>query len=206
MRNGLKEAKAAKRPVFVENKTYDHLSDEDIVKRIVAGKPEDFSALYDRYCEPVFHKCISFVKDHDTAKDLSHDVFIKTFLNLSKFSFQSKFSTWLYSITYNYCVDHVKMAKKTRTETEEDIPDIAEEQDHRNEEELLKLEATRLIQTLDSLHPDDKALLLMKYQDDMSIRDIQMVLSLNESAVKMRIKRARAKAMDTYQKLYGDER
>jgi RNA polymerase sigma factor (sigma-70 family) len=190
----------------VDNKTCDHLSDEDIVRRIVAGKPDDFSVLYDRYCELVFHKCISFVKDHDTAKDLSHDIFIKTFLNLSKFSFQSKFSTWLYSITYNYCVDFVKAQKKMRTETEDEIPDIADAQDHRNEEELLRIEATRLLNTLDSIHPDDKALLLMKYQDEMSIRDIQMVLSLNESAVKMRIKRARAKAMDTYKKMYGDER
>ncbi|MDP4587599.1 MAG: RNA polymerase subunit sigma-70, partial [Flavobacteriales bacterium] len=67
------------------------LTDEEIVKSIVDHKNhDDFGLLYDRYSEKVYHKCISFVKDLDLAQDLAHDVFLKTFLNLSRFNHQSK--------------------------------------------------------------------------------------------------------------------
>jgi RNA polymerase sigma factor (sigma-70 family) len=182
------------------------MTDDEIVRLVVSGKHEVFSVLYDRYSTKVFHKCISFVKERDTAKDLTHDIFIKTFLNLSKFSFQSKFGTWLYSITYNYCVDFVKAQKKIKKENDDNLADIADDEDSRNEEELLKIESARLMQVMDMMHPADKAILLMKYQDDLSIKDIQEILGLTESAVKMRIMRARAKALETYKSKYPDER
>ena len=73
---------------------------------------DDFGILYDRYAEKVYHKCISFVKDVDLAQDLAHDVFLKTFLNLAKFEGKSKFSTWLYSLTYNFCIDYLRKNNK----------------------------------------------------------------------------------------------
>ena len=74
---------------------------------------DDFGILYDRYAEKVYHNCISFVKDVDLAQDLAHDVFLKTFLNLAKFEGKSKFSTWLYSLTYNFCIDYLRKNNKT---------------------------------------------------------------------------------------------
>lgn len=85
-----------------------------------------------------------------------------------------------------------------RLESEEEMPEIPDSTDLRNEEEILKIEAAKLQQVLEFLHPKDKAILLMKYQDDLSIKEIQDVMELNESAVKMRIKRARAKAIEFY--------
>ncbi len=177
---------------------YDQISDEQLVRRVVNGHSEEFSYLYDRYASKVYHKCLSFVKDTNTAQDLTHDIFIKSFIHLAQFNFQSKFSTWLYSITYNYCIDFLKQSSKMRLESEEEMPEIPDSTDLRNEEEILKIEAAKLQQVLEFLHPKDKAILLMKYQDDLSIKEIQDVMELNESAVKMRIKRARAKAIEFY--------
>lgn len=85
-----------------------------------------------------------------------------------------------------------------RLESEDEMPEIPDSTDLRNEEEIMKIEAAKLQQVLEYLLPKDKAILLMKYQDDLSIKEIQDIMELNESAVKMRIKRARAKAIEIY--------
>jgi RNA polymerase sigma factor (sigma-70 family) len=90
-----------------------HLSDEEIVERIIIT--QDISLveiLYQRYADKVYRKCLSFVKEEASAEDLTHDIFMKLYLNLSSFKQKSKFSTWLYSITYNFCIDHIRKNKK----------------------------------------------------------------------------------------------
>jgi len=91
-------------------------------------------------------------------------------------------------------------------QSDEDLKDVPDDEDEKNEQEIFQMEALRLSQVLDSLEVDEKAILLMKYQDDMSIKDISEALSASESAIKMRIKRSKAKAVDLYQKNYRYER
>lgn len=170
-----------------------------------SNRHDDFGILYDRYSEKVYHKCISFVKDLDEAKDLTHDIFLKTFLNLSKFSHKAKFSTWLYSLTYNFCIDYMRKNNKIRKEPEEALRHIADDDDAKHERELMQIKAERLTKVLDTISVKDKMVLLMKYQDDMPITEMMDALDCNESAVKMRLKRAKAKAVDTYKTMYGDE-
>lgn len=146
------------------------------------------------------------MKEESVAEDLTHDIFLKTFVNLSKFGFESKFSTWLYRLTYNFCIDHIRKNSKVHYQGEEALRDIPDNEDDKNERELLKMEAQKLQVVLDSLQPEEKGVLLMKYQDDMSIKEISEVLEASESAVKMRIKRSRAKAIELYNKKFKDER
>ena len=166
---------------------------------------EEFGIIYDRYSEKVYHKCISFVGDTGTAQDLMHDIFLKTFINLSKFNHKSKFSTWLYSITYNFCVDYVRKNNKIKKTNEEELVNIPADQDDLNEVELLQIKASRLMKTLDKIDPEDKMILLMKYQDDLSIKEIMTVLEIKESATKMKISRARARALNQYKTMYPNE-
>lgn len=169
-------------------------------------KHEHFGILYDRYSEKVYHKCISFVHDADLAQDVAHDIFLKTFVNLSKFKSKSKFSTWLYSLTYNFCIDYLRKNNKYIMEDEEKLsrlPDIDEE---KAERELLSMEAQRLKRVLDAIPQGDKMILLMKYQDELSVKEIMEGLELSESAVKMRVKRAKSKAIETYKQMFSDGR
>ena len=82
------------------------------------------------------------------------------------------------------------------------IPDIDEEA---TERELLSMEALRLKKVLEIIPHADKMILLMKYQDELSIKDIMEGLGLSESAVKMRVKRAKLKALETYKELFKNE-
>ncbi len=183
------------------------LSDEDILKRYLEKQSDSyFQMLYGRYIHKVYGKAISLLKDEALAEDATQEIFLKIFLNLSKFTFKSKFSTWVYSITYNYCIDLIRKQKKKKNLFVEDsdrIPDV--EEDSKNEKQLLEMEFTRLEVVLHNIPIEDRAVLLMKYQDSMGIKDISHVIGKSESAVKMKIKRAKAKAKKVYQKLYPTE-
>lgn len=183
------------------------LSDEELVVELQRSMDADrFGLLYDRYVTKVYQKCIGMTRDKDLAHDLTHDIFLKAFVNLAKFDHRSKFGTWIYSITYNYCLDHLRKAQRQRSKNvdEEMIPaDIAEDT---YESELLNIRSERIDEVLAEMDPTDRTMLLMKYQEDHSVKEISELLNIGESAVKMRVLRARERALAKYYELYPEER
>ena len=176
------------------------ISDEELIRHYLETQDSGyFDQLYGKYSTKVFSKCISLLKDEGRAQDATQDIFLKIFLNLSKFGGKSKFSTWIYSITYNYCIDLIRKKKKSGNIFSDEIeraPDLAEEVP---DSALLEMEVKKLKIVLDIIPVGDKAVLLMKYQDDMSIREISETLNKSESAIKMKLKRAKHKAQKVYQ-------
>ena len=186
---------------LTKSQTFAKLSDEELVHKIVANNDSMlFGILYDRFSERVYNKCLGFARDSDEAQDLTQDVFLKLFVKLASSKGNSKFSTWLYSFTYNHCVNYVnrntakKMEKKAVSSDE-----IKDEIDEVEDASLMSLKAEKLKKALDLVSPNDKMLLLMKYQDNNSIKEIAEVLNLGESAVKMRLKRAKEKLITVYE-------
>jgi len=119
-------------------------------------------------------------------------------LNLSRFNEKSKFSTWVYSITYNFCIDYIRKQKKEKaifSDEMERAPDLAE--DNIPDKELLELNLEELKRVLDGMKGGDRAILLMKYQDGVSIKEIAKFFNKSESAIKMQIKRAKERARKT---------
>lgn len=164
-----------------------------------------FNILYDRYSPKVFGKCFSLLKSETKAQDAAQEIFVKVLLNLSKFSGKSKFSTWLYSITYNFCIDMIRKNKKSIGVLVDDINAFGDEViDEIEDSEIMETNVLRLKVVLNKIPADDKAILLMKYQDEFSIKDICGILNKSESAVKMKIKRAKEKFVKTYKELYKE--
>jgi len=177
------------------------LSDEDLVNGIVKNNDTLlFEILYDRYASLVYNKCYGFAKDADEAKDLTQDVFLKLFVKLASFKAKSKFSTWLYAFTYNHCVNYItrNTAKKFEKQSVEykDIENLSDEEDDDNS--FLDMRVDKLKVALEMISPEEKMILLLKYQDFLTIKEIESVLDIGESAVKMRIKRAKDKLVTIY--------
>jgi RNA polymerase sigma factor (sigma-70 family) len=179
------------------------LTDSELIQGYLRTRKQGyFDQIYKRYMNKIYSKCISMLKDETKAIDATQEIFTKIFLNLSKFNERSKFSTWIYSITYNYCIDFIRRKKKETNlfvdeqgeipDIEDDIPDTA----------LLEMEVGRLKEVLDRLPEEDRIILLMKYQDDMQIKEIAELLDKTDSAIKMKIKRAKQKAQKIYQDIF----
>ncbi len=183
---------------------YAHISDEELVQRIVANNnPLLFGKLYDRYAKMVYNKCYGFSRSEDEAEDLTQDVFLQLFIKLKMFKGRSKFSTWLYSFTYNFCVNYVNRNKQ-RKMSDKSVPVEDSEYKIREEvpdESLFEMKASKLKEALELVSPEDKSILLLKYQDGASIKDLVALMDLGESAVKMRLKRAKEKLLEIYNTL-----
>jgi RNA polymerase sigma-70 factor (ECF subfamily) len=145
----------------------------------------------------VFDKCYSLVKDRSLAQELAQEIFTKAFEKLNKFRGESSFSSWLYVITYNYSIEFLRHKRKMHYPEWNNSNEISEIVDE-NEKDFANIKYKRMLQIFDQIHPEEKTLLLMKYQDDLPIKTIQDTLQISESAAKMRIKRAKARVLYLY--------
>lgn len=184
--------------------TLEQLSDEIVVEKYVITQNSGyFDCLYSRYARKVYGKCLSMLKSEARAEDAVQEIFVKILLNISKFSGRSKFSTWLYSITYNFCIDAIRKDKKKIGVLVDDINVLGDSlEEEIDDSAILEINVGRLKHVLEEIPEGDKAVLLMKYLEEFSIKDICEIVDKSESAVKMQIKRAKEKFMKVYDELY----
>jgi len=182
---------------------YQHKTDEEIVLLIMnSGNQDLYEMLYSRYFKKVRDKCYSFLKDAKQAEEFSNDILTKAYEKISGFKGNSSFSSWLYSITYNHCIDYLRVKKKLHYpdwNTNNEIPEIIDE----SETDFEEANYENLLTILELIHPEEKVLLLMKYQDNVPIKQIAKTLRISEDAVKMRLKRARTRVIYMYQQKFN---
>jgi RNA polymerase sigma factor (sigma-70 family) len=179
----------------LKSSKYSSYKDEELVSLyITSQKNEYFEEIYERYANKVYRKCYSFVYNQEKAEDLTHDIFLKLIVKIGTYKETSKFSTWLYSITYNYCMDQIRTRKKKTEVPLPDQIDISDEDDG----DFLDFQSTELAKSLKEMPSEERAILQMKYQEDFSIKEIAETMKISESAVKMRLLRSKEKLKKIY--------
>lgn len=178
------------------------LTDEELIRQFLPSQPNQcFETLYNRYVSKVYRRCLSMTKNTEKAEDFTHDIFLKVFNKLDAFQERSSFSTWLYSIAFNYCSDQIRLAKRLTFSTideliEQNIPDSMDAQLH--EETLLLVK-----KAMNTLTIQDQTLLQLKYEEGMRVDQIAQTYNITISAVKMRLKRSREKVHKVYAHHYN---
>jgi RNA polymerase sigma factor (sigma-70 family) len=183
---------------------FEQLTDESLVLIIVQeGKTELYQVIYNRYYPKLLDKCYALLKNKQLAHESSQDILSKVYEKLQSFKGLSSFSSWIYSITYNYCIDYLRCNKKLHYpdwNNSNELSEIVDETD----ENLNEIKFNRLMKIMEKIHPEEKAMLIMKYSDNISMKQIAEALRISESAAKMRIKRAKARIAFQYKKMYND--
>ena len=171
------------------------INDDHIIKQIMEGDTKAFAILVDRYKDLVFALAIRMLKHREEAEEVSQDTFIKVFKSLDSFKGDSKFSTWIYRVAYNSCLDRIKKNKKEYLNvaiddyTEHRIKSIDNALDA-----LISDERKEVIkECLDLLPPDDSALLTLYYFEDLSLDEIAKIVNLTSNNVKVKLFRSRKK-------------
>lgn len=181
-----------------QNVKYQELTDEELVIAYQqSGNGRYFEVLYNRYLKIVEKKCYSLLKDRSKSEEFAAEILSKVYEKLTSFKGNSSFSTWLYTVTYNYCIDYLRIQKKMhypKWNSEHELPEIVEE----DYEEVSEMTYHQLLEILEVIHPEEKAMILMKYRDDMPIKLIANALRISEGATKMRLKRAKARVLFLY--------
>ena len=168
------------------------LTDEEMIRQYLLQQPTQcFEALYTRYVNKVYGRCLSITQDSEKAQDFTHDIFLKVFDKLASFEQRSSFSTWLYSISFNYCADQLRLAKRLQVSSLDatDNLNLADTQESQLREDAFQV----VQQAIATLSAQEQNLLSLKYEEGMSVEQIAKLYSIKASAVKMRLKRSRAK-------------
>lgn len=176
------------------------LTDEEVVAEYLSTqKNYYFEILYNRYSSKIFGKCLTILKETNLAQDATQDIMMKILMNLSKFGGRSKFSTWVYSITYNFCIDYVRKQKKNKSTLVEDVSQFEDIVDDVDDGRILEVRLSNLKIIMAKMPSGDQSVLMMKYLDGMSIKEISASLEKSESAIKMKLKRAKHRFVKIHQ-------
>jgi RNA polymerase sigma-70 factor (ECF subfamily) len=152
--------------------------------------PLHLSELYKRFFDRVYRYCLNLSKDQEVALDLTQDVFLKIAEHLDELRNPELFPAWLFRIAHNQFINHAKAA----TQASHFAASTTEEREDPEEQELA-LERERLLERmqgiLEQIPPMDRELLLARYFHKEPIQRLEARYGLSESAIKMRLSRAR---------------
>ncbi len=175
------------------------IPDEQLVDNYKNGNYQSLGTLYKRYYKKVYHKCLSFTRKPDEANDMAQDVLMKAMENISSFRGNSKFATWLFAITKNHCITYSRSKRNIYFEDIYSNENIADEMVDLSDRELYEQRELALDDMLYSVRDAERKMLVLKYQQNYSIKDLQKELNLSASAIKMRLQRARYKVQKLFE-------
>lgn len=170
-------------------------NEQDLICKILDGDTNTFAVLVDRYKDLVFTLALRMLKNREEAEEVSQDTFIKTFKSLGKFKGDSKFSTWIYKITYNTCLDRIKKISRTYNTvaidefTEHEVKTIDNALDNMEQEERKQA----IQDCLQLLPSEDSFLLTLYYFEELSLDEISKTIGLTPNNVKVKLFRSRKK-------------
>lgn len=178
-------------------------SDETLIKRILNGDALAFEQLVGRYEQKVFNIAFRMSGDREDALDLSQESFIRAYRALNRFQGQSAFSTWLFRIVTNTCIDALRKRKRqpvvvlsTDSSIETDDGEYQIEfpapSDQNPEELVLGTELREQLQyALSRLSEEHRLALVLRDVEGYTYEEIAEILEINIGTVKSRINRAR---------------
>jgi len=159
------------------------------------GSKEAFGELINAYQSPVFNLAYRMLGNADEAEQAAQEAFIRAWTRLDSYDPAHKFSTWLLSITSNYCIDQLRKRRAHLLSIEGPLPPhpaLMSENTDGPEEQATATERQESVQQLLNTLPDDyKQAVVLRYWYDMSYEEIAEVMETSVSAIKSRLFRAR---------------
>lgn len=173
----------------------------DAERRLIEAskrKPRRFAQLYERYFDRVYAFALTRTRDRAAAEDVTADTFREAFENLSRFEWRGvPFSAWLFRIAANAATDRARLASR-----EEELGEIDVMQDESWEGRLIEIETkARLFELVKRLPEDQRRVIVMRFGQEKSVREIAGALNRTEGAVKL----LQHRAMQKLRAWVGDE-
>jgi len=178
------------------------MTDEKVlIRKVLDGDQEAFAELMALHEKQVYNLCLRMTGHPEDARDLAQEAFLKAWRGLRFYKFESSFSTWLYRLTSNVCIDFLRQQKRRGTvslvvsdeegeETELEVPDP----EPLPEQQVIQQENQRVVASaMDELEEEFRLALTLRVVDELSYEEIGEILDLKPGTVKSRIARARIK-------------
>lgn len=171
----------------------------ELVRDYQAQRAADvFSELYRRYYPKVLQYCTTILKDRPTAMDETQEVFLIAVEKIDKLRDPSTFVSWLFRIAHNECIDYLKARSRYSSDALDERFDLVDDSRDIHELEEMERQIIKVQALIEQLPTESRDFLQLKYLQGLSIQDLQSRYHLSESAVKMRLMRARARVVAQY--------
>ena len=173
----------------------DKINDQHYINLVLNGDTNAFAVLVGRYKDFVFTLSLKLLQNREEAEEAAQDTFVKIYKSLARFKGESKFSTWIYKITYNNCLDRLKKQKRNRPMvaineyTEHEVKSLMNVLDTIEENERQQM----IKSCLDLLPAEESFLLTLYYFNENSLKEIAVIMGINENNVKIKLYRSRKK-------------
>lgn len=178
------------------------LQDEAIIQLVLQGNNTAYAILVERYQHFVFTFALKLLKNNEDAEEATQDAFVKAHKYLKSYSGESKFSTWLYTITKNTCLSRLR-GNKIELRSEKEITtgndnSTTEVLEQRSKKELLS-------KAIGLLAEEDAAIITLFYIQEQTLEEIGTIMSLKTGNVKVKLYRARKKLKDILDTQFSKE-
>jgi RNA polymerase sigma-70 factor (ECF subfamily) len=159
----------------------DRRADQEAILACQRGEREAFSRLVERYQRDVYRLCYRYVNNHHDANDMAQEVFLRAYRAISKFRGESAFSTWLYRIAVNTCLNFRSLKRLPQEPLSEALPDGAPAA----ADEMLRRERAELVRAAVSRLPEkQRATLILKVYHDLTHEEVAGILGSSIGTVK----------------------
>ncbi|WP_339753824.1 RNA polymerase sigma factor [Algoriphagus aquimarinus] len=181
--------------------------DHHYIEKTLKGNLNAFGQLIQKHEKYAFTLALRILKNREEAEEAAQDAFMKAFHSLKTFEGKSKFTTWLYKIVYNEALGRLRKSKNFTIQLDE-VEELASDSlDYLDGLKALQLiERKELIQrALDAMKPAESAVLTLFYLEEQSIKEIEEIMDLKSSHVKILLHRGRKSLLESLQKITKSE-
>jgi len=177
------------------------------IEAVRKGNVQAFSVLVEKYQKLVYTLALKLLKKPEEAEEMAQDTFVKAFQKLDSYEGKSKFSTWLYSITYNACISELRKRRiEFKSLDDRQISDQDEQKMHDYYRESKKEDQEKYLNlALERLPEDDQVLVTLYYYENQSMDEISQITGLTVSNIKVKIHRARKKMYELLHEMLKEE-
>jgi RNA polymerase sigma-70 factor (ECF subfamily) len=181
-------------------------ADHQAIERFLAGDASAFEELYHRYQPYVYNIVNGIIQNADDARDVTQDVFLQVYDSLPAFRGGSAFSTWLYRVAVNAAITHVRKEKRHPHIPLDALCEFRADIDSEPEQQATRMETQQAVQeVLAQLPEQQRAVLVLRYFQEMSLEEMAEMLNCSVAAVKVRLHRARNSFRRLFQKRHPQE-
>ena len=170
------------------------LTDEDLIRQVLAGETALFELLMRRYNERIYRVARSIVRDDHEAEDVMQQAYVNAFAHLDQFNGSARFATWLTRIAVNEALARVRRQGRYEPLDDGDAPAKTERGGWQSPEQHAIVQELRghLETAIDSLPDGTREVFVLRAVEQLSTSEVAICLDVSEDVVKTRLSRARA--------------
>lgn len=156
-----------------------------IIEKVKQGEKQAYALIIEQFQQPIFLYCYYILRNQQEAEDTAQETFLKAYRYIDRFSYKHSFSSWLYKISKNCCMDVLKRRKK-----ESKLLSIYKAQEIAQSEEVT---SNYVYECLDMLKQEEKQILLLRSLEEYSYDEIAYILDLKAATVRKKYERIKKK-------------